>query len=455
MVDNPALHVNSATSTIVAVATPPGQGGVGIVRLSGPLAGKIAEHLVTDRLKPRIASYAKARDAGGHEIDQGIALYFPGPASFTGDDVFEFQGHGSPVVLQMIVDRCLALGAEMARPGEFSERAFLNGKLDLAQAEAIADLIESHTETAARAALRSLRGDFSKRVHQIVDELTALRVFVEAAIDFPEEEIDFLAENDVSGRTRAVLSTFDQLAQLAHRGTLLRDAVRVVLVGPPNAGKSSLLNALSGDDRAIVSDIPGTTRDVLEQTIQINGLPVVLTDTAGLREGADEIELEGIKRARKALKNAHLAMVCVEDSEVDSKALQSIINNDVSAGLPYAIVRNKADLSHHNISREENTLFVSAKYQQGIDLLCDWITEASGFSNRSEGQFLARQRHLDALSRARSHVESGWGVYDKSGAGELLAEELSLAQRALGEITGEFTNDDLLGEIFGSFCIGK
>ncbi|MCP4011278.1 MAG: tRNA uridine-5-carboxymethylaminomethyl(34) synthesis GTPase MnmE, partial [Proteobacteria bacterium] len=298
------------TSTIVAIATPSGAGGIGIVRLSGPESLAIAQTLSSLDFTPRHAHFISIRDRQARTIDQGIGLYFRAPFSFTGEDVVEIQGHGSPVALQMIVDRCLELGAELARPGEFSERAFLNDKLDLSQAEAIADLIESSTESAARAAMRSLKGEFSQKVQALIDKLLALRVFVEASIDFPEEEIDFLAENDVAGRTRAVLEAFLQLKALVRRGTLLRDATRIVLVGPPNAGKSSLLNALCRENRAIVSDIPGTTRDTLEQAIQLNGYPVVLTDTAGLRENADVIEREGIRRARKALAEADLALVC-------------------------------------------------------------------------------------------------------------------------------------------------
>jgi len=443
------------TPTIVAIATANGAGGIGIVRLSGPESLHIAQQLSDLELTPRYAHFISVRDSKSRVIDQGIGLYFKAPQSFTGEDVIEIQGHGSPVALQMIVDRCLELGAQLARPGEFSERAFLNDKLDLSQAEAIADLIESSTESAARAAMRSLIGEFSQKVHALIEKLVALRVFVEASIDFPEEEIDFLAENDVSGRTLGVLEEFLQLKSLVRRGTLLRDATRIVLVGPPNAGKSSLLNALCRENRAIVSDIPGTTRDTLEHAIQLNGYPVTLTDTAGLRENADVIEREGIKRARKALAEADLALVCIDDSITSEAQITQIIRDEVPDGLGYCVVLNKADLAGKQVSRDGNRVSISAKSAEGIDLLCDWISDIVGYSEHGQGQILARQRHLDALKRAESHLQRGYNEFLDTGAGELLAEDLHLAAEALGEITGQMSADDLLGEIFGSFCIGK
>ncbi len=443
------------TPTIVAIATANGAGGIGIVRLSGPESLHIAQQLSNLVFTPRYAHFISVRDSRSRVIDQGIGLYFKAPHSFTGEDVIEIQGHGSPVALQMIVDRCLELGAQLARPGEFSERAFLNDKLDLSQAEAIADLIESSTESAARAAMRSLIGEFSQKVHALIEKLVALRVFVEASIDFPEEEIDFLAENDVSGRTLGVLEEFLQLKSLVRRGTLLRDATRIVLVGPPNAGKSSLLNALCRENRAIVSDIPGTTRDTLEHAIQLNGYPLVLTDTAGLREHADVIEREGIKRARKALAEADLALVCIDDSITSEAQITQIIRDEVPDGLGYCVVLNKADLAKKQVSRDGNRVSISAKSAEGIDLLCDWISDIVGYSEHGQGQILARQRHLDALKRAESHLQRGYNEFLDTGAGELLAEDLHLAAEALGEITGQMSADDLLGEIFGSFCIGK
>lgn len=442
-------------TTIVAIATPPGAGGIGIVRLSGPDSLAISRELSSKALEPRRAHFVSVYDRQSRVIDQGIALYFKAPHSFTGEDVVEIQGHGSPVALQMIVNRCLELGARLARPGEFSERAFFNDKLDLSQAEAIADLIESSTESAARAAMRSLMGEFSEKVQALIDRLVELRVFVEASIDFPEEEIDFLAENDVLGRTRKVLEEFHQMRSMVRRGTLLRDAIRIVLVGLPNAGKSSLLNTLCRENRAIVSDIPGTTRDILEHAIQLNGYPVVLTDTAGLREDAGLIEQEGIKRARQALAVADLALLCIDAADTDETQIEQIIAEEVPEGLGYCIVLNKADLAGKPAERSGNRVSISAKTGAGIDLLCDWISDVVGYSDHSQGQILARQRHLDSLKRAEACLNRGYRQFEESGAGELLAEDLFLAAEALGEITGKMSADDLLGEIFGSFCIGK
>lgn len=449
------LPVKTSTTTIVAIATPSGTGGIGIVRLSGSQALCISKSLCQLTLTPRHAHFISIYDAQSRLIDQGIGLYFKSPNSFTGEDIVEIQGHGSPIALQMIVNRCVELGAQLAKPGEFSERAFLNDKIDLSQAEAICDLIDSSTNAAARAAMRSLSGQFSEIVNALTKEILHLRVFVESAIDFPEEEIDFLAENDVAGQVQALLLKFSEFKALVRRGTLLRNALRIVLVGPPNAGKSSLLNALCQDDRAIVSDIPGTTRDTLEQSISLNGYPIILTDTAGLRKQANTIEQMGIKRARKALQVADLALVCIDVTTTTEQDIADIIDNEIPQGLGYCVVFNKIDLDNKTPAISGNHVHLSAKTEQGIDLLCEWISQVAGYGDHGQGQILARQRHLDALNRAQTHLTRGVQEFTTTGAGELLAEDLNLAAQALGEITGTISADDLLGEIFSSFCVGK
>lgn len=448
-----------ADDTICAIATPSGAGGLGIVRVSGPGVRAIAIQMLGSLPQPRYATLADFLGASGEVIDNGIALYFPGPASFTGEDVLEFQGHGGPFVLQTLVQRVLGLGARAARPGEFSERAFLNDKLDLAQAEAIADLIDSGTHAAARAAQRSLQGVFSQRVNNLQLSLTELRVFVEAAIDFPDEEVDFLAESDVIQRLQRTGRQLDELLQDARQGRLLRDGLVLAIIGRPNAGKSSLLNALSGQDRAIVTEIPGTTRDVLHEQIDLEGIPVHLADTAGIRETHDEIEAEGVRRARLALETADIALLIEDGSAAPEE------HHDLATEVPPNVicirVANKADLDttafRQRIGQGATPpdLWISAKTGQGIDKLRTLIREAVGASDHAEGSFSARQRHIDALKRAGRHIEGGRQRLQDSMAGELLAEELRLAQHALGEITGEFLPDDLLAEIFASFCIGK
>jgi len=447
------------TETICAVATPPGTGGLGIVRVSGPRVPEIARILLGREPTPRYATLTDFTDREGRIIDSGIALYFPAPRSFTGEHVLELQGHGGMFILQSVMQRVLELGARIALPGEFSERAFLNDKLDLVQAEAIADLIESGTEAAARAAQRSLQGVFSKQVHQLQEELTGIRVFVEAAIDFPDEEIDFLAESDVTERVGAAAVHLEALLQGARQGRLLRDGIVLAIIGRPNAGKSSLLNALSGQDSAIVTEIPGTTRDVLREQIDLDGIPVHLADTAGIRETSDLIEAEGVRRARQALESANIVLL-VEDSSCPGEEQQ-----DLSEELPshaHCIrVTNKIDLlAPDELAKSQGQAgtaraLISAKTGQGIDSLRQRIRAAVGAADRAEGSFSARQRHVEALKKAGIHLLSGRRVMEESQAGELLAEELRLAQQALGEITGEMLPDDLLGEIFASFCIGK
>ncbi|MEJ8568707.1 tRNA uridine-5-carboxymethylaminomethyl(34) synthesis GTPase MnmE [Elongatibacter sediminis] len=442
--------------TICAVATPPGMGGIGVVRVSGPATAAIARAVCGRLPAPRHAVYTSFADAGGTPIDTGLALYFPAPHSFTGEDVLELQGHGGPVVLAGMMRRLVELGARPARPGEFSERAYLNDKLDLVQAEAIADLVASGTEAAARAAQRSLSGVFSQRVDEVQERLTALRVFVEASIDFPDEEIDFLADSDVVERLEATAGAIHALLAEARQGRILRDGIELAIVGQPNAGKSSLLNALAGADRAIVTEIPGTTRDVLREWIDLDGIPVHLADTAGLRETGDRVEAEGVRRARAVLAGADLALLVVDLTEAPDPQLALL---DEFPDLERArVVFNKSD----RMTRDQTVpatavpaTVVSARTGAGLDSLKAAIRESVGAGEQTEGGFSARQRHVDALRRAERHVAQGRARLVDEGAAELLAEELRLAQQALGELTGEMMPDDLLGAIFASFCIGK
>ncbi len=437
--------------TIVAAATPPGTGGVGIVRISGEATAKIAEAMLGSLPKPRYATHHTFRNAAGDELDSGIALYFPAPGSFTGETVLELHGHGGPVVIAMLVDAAVELGARLARPGEFTQRAYLNDKLDLAQAEAIADLIASGTEQAARAALHSLSGVFSAAVDALAEQLVRLRMHVEAAIDFPEEEIDFLSDEQLQGRIRECAEAFAALLAQARVGRVLRDGYRVVIVGRPNAGKSSLLNRLSGEDAAIVTEVAGTTRDILREQINIDGLAVELVDTAGLREDPDRIEEEGIRRARKALTSAD-AVLWIQDV---SEPQRTNIDEDVPEGADVIVVRNKIDVTGDAPGLVDDIVYVSAKTGAGIDALQQRLRRSAGYRDLGEGAFTARQRHVDALRRAAAHFETGRKALDETRAGELLAEELRLAQEALGQITGAVSSDDLLGRIFSEFCIGK
>ncbi|MEN8212905.1 MAG: tRNA uridine-5-carboxymethylaminomethyl(34) synthesis GTPase MnmE [Pseudomonadota bacterium] len=450
--------MDNTSETICAIATPPGRGGVGIIRISGVGLSNFATPIVGDLPKPRFAGYRKFLDQHGEVIDEGIVLYFPGPYSFTGEDVIELQGHGGPVVMDMLIERVLELGARVARPGEFSERAFLNNKLDLAQAEAIADLIDSGSRAAARLANRSLLGLFSRQIHQLVDDMIQLRLYVEAAIDFPEEEIDFLSDGIVSNRLHSIIDKTEHIQQSARIGTLLRDGMQLVIAGRPNAGKSSLLNALSGRDTAIVTEVAGTTRDLLREQIQIDGMPLHLIDTAGLRHSEDAVELEGIRRAREEIKSADMILWVYdahEDIDQDAEAIAALPQD-----VPVTLICNKIDTTDGRrgaITKDASTVTVSlsAKSGEGVDLLREHLKQSMGYHGEDEGEFIARRRHLDAIKRALTFIESGRDALENQLSGELLAEDLRQAQNALGEITGEYTADDLLGEIFSSFCIGK
>ena len=440
--------------TIVAAATPPGKGGVGIVRISGPAAAQIAATIVGELPRPRYAANTEFRDAGGEPIDTGLVLWFPAPNSFTGESVLELHGHGGPIVMSMLVDAAIALGARRAEAGEFSRRAFLNGKLDLSQAEAIADLIDAGTSQAARAAHRTLSGAFSDSVTALTEKLIALRLHVEAAIDFPEEEIDFLSDRKLLERVQDCRNEFDAMLAGAKRGRLLRDGLQVVIVGRPNAGKSSLLNLLSGQEAAIVTEVAGTTRDILRERIDIDGLAVELVDTAGLREDPDAIEAEGIRRARQALSGAD-AVLWIRDATDDAgDAMDEAVPQDI----PVITLRNKIDLTGEPpglVQSDPAVVNISAKTGAGTDALRACIGDVAGYRDLGEGAFTARQRHIEALQDAERHFETGRQALLDMKAGEIFAEELRLAQEALSPITGEFSSDDLLGRIFAEFCIGK
>ncbi len=444
--------------TIVAIATPPGRGGVGIVRVSGPRVDPIANHILGKIPKPRRATHANFRNAENQLIDQGIAIYFPGPHSFTGEDVLELQGHGGPVVMDMLVNRAVELGARLAKPGEFSERAFLNDKLDLVQAEAIADLIDAASNEAARAAMRSLQGEFSNQINTLVDELIELRMYIESAIDFPEEEIDFLSEGNISGRVRAILHRLRGILDNAQQGRILREGINIVIAGKPNAGKSSLLNRFAARESAIVTNIPGTTRDVLREQILIDGLPVHVVDTAGLRDTDDIVEQHGVTKAWHEIRQADRVLLVVDDqADVDEQVGDIVIQ--LPADLPLTIVRNKIDRSGRAVGEQDGPfgpeVALSARTGAGMDVLANHLKACVGFSPAGEGTFMARRRHLGALQRACELVENGLFQLESTRAGELLAEDLRQAQLSLSEITGAFTSDDLLGRIFSSFCVGK
>ena len=441
--------------TIAAIATAPGRGGIGVVRISGPNLSDLVARLGGKAQQARFAQFARFRDGSGGLIDEGLVLYFPAPHSFTGEDVIELQGHGGPVVMQLLLARCVELGARLAEPGEFTRRAFLNGKLDLAQAESVADLIEASTAAAARSAVRSLTGSFSKEVHGLRDRLVDLRMLVEATLDFPDEDVDFLVEARAFERVEAIAGELSAILDRARQGSLLRSGLHVVLVGRPNVGKSSLLNSLAGIDRAIVTDIAGTTRDALRETIQIEGIPLHITDTAGLRETSDEVEKIGIARTWQEIERADVIVRLVDvragltdaDAEIDAR---------LPAGVERITVFNKVDLLERQPERVEAdggvSLYLSAKAGQGVDLLRAELLRVAGWHRHGEDLILARERHLIALREALARVQAA--LLNRH-ALELMAEELRLAQDAVNEITGEFTPDDLLGVIFSRFCIGK
>lgn len=443
------------TDTIAAIATAPGRGGIGVIRLSGKQASTIATSIIGSLPAPRQAKLSRFLGDANEILDEGIALYFPAPHSYTGEDVLELQGHGGPAVLQMVLRRCLALGARLAEPGEFSKRAFLNDKLDLAQAESVADLIDAASETAAKSAMRSLQGEFSKQVHALTDALIELRMLVEATLDFPEEEIDFLQRADAFGKLNAIQTRLDEVLKTARQGALLREGLQIVLIGQPNVGKSSLLNRLAGEEVAIVTAVPGTTRDTIRQHIELEGIPLHIIDTAGLRETQDEVEQLGIARTWAAIEKANLALLLIDAAKgvvaSDLEILEKLPRN-----LPVLKIFNKIDLTGDEARQAEangeTEIYLSAKNGQGMTFLHDQILRIAGWQPGGEGVFMARERHVRALSAAKGHLIA---ASERQNQLEFFAEELRLAQNALGSITGEFSADDLLGEIFSRFCIGK
>lgn len=445
---------------IAAIATPPGRGGVGIIRISGKNLQPLAIAIFGKLPKPRYAELGNFLDEHQQALDQGIMLYFPAPHSYTGEDVLELQGHGGPVIMNLLLTRCLQLGARLAEPGEFTLRAFLNDKLDLLQAESVADLIEASTADAARCAIRSLSGEFSKTIVRLIQDLIALRVLVEATLDFPEEELDFLQSAQAAQQLQAIQQQLARVLTASRQGALLQSGISVVLVGQPNVGKSSLLNQLAREDVAIVTEYPGTTRDTIRQSIQIEGVPLHLIDTAGLRETSDVIEQQGIARTHAAAKQAGLVLLVLDNRQGMTAADREILAS-LPQQLPVLSVYNKIDLTAQSPRLTKNergmAIYLSAKNGEGIDLLRSALLRVIGFQGNvaGEGLYMARQRHLQALSSASEHLQAAATLLNEGNTLELLAEELRLAQQALSDITGKFSADDLLGEIFSSFCIGK
>ncbi|MEI2767757.1 MAG: tRNA uridine-5-carboxymethylaminomethyl(34) synthesis GTPase MnmE [Nitrosomonas sp.] len=448
----------TSSDTIAAIATPPGRGGIGVIRISGTDLKGFGKTLLGELPIPRQAMFKSFLDTEGRAIDQGIALFFPAPYSYTGEDVLELQGHGGPAIQNLLLNQCLISGARLAQPGEFTLRAYLNNKIDLIQAESVADLIEANTHEAARCAANSLRGNFSNKIEELVNMLTELRMFIEATINFPEDNIDDLPLSPIDEKLRQIDARFKQIFQTAQQGKILKEGIRIVLAGEPNVGKSSLLNQLAEDDVAIVTETPGTTRDIIERTITIEGITIHIIDTAGLRETSDIVEQKGIERTHAAIKNAHMVIWIMDISRqlppIDVEAIHSI-----SVDIPRITVYNKIDLingpariEQHN---DSTAIDISAKTGVGIDLLRKEILTIAGWQHNTEGLFTARQRHLEALTTAQAHLNSARTFATHESQLELLAEELRLSQLALSSITGEFTADDLLGEIFSHFCIGK
>jgi len=443
------------SDTIAAIATPRGNGGVGIIRISGTAVTKIAAAIIKPPLRTRHALFTPFVDAEGETIDSGIVLYFPAPASYTGEDILELQCHGGSIILDMVLKRILTLGARLANPGEFTERAFLNNKIDLAQAEAVADLIESSTEQAARSAQKSMQGVFSGKIHELVTELTELRTFVEAAIDFVDEDIDFLSDGVVENRIIRLSEQIQGVLKTARQGRLLREGMTVVLAGKPNAGKSSLLNALAGHDAAIVTDVAGTTRDVLKEHIQIDGMPLHIIDTAGLRDSDEAVEKEGIRRAREEINKADKVLLLIDVQDPEHRSILATMPGDINLTKIY----NKIDLLGLEPEITESDcgaqIYLSIKTGKGLDLLRQHLKNSVGFNAATENVFIARRRHIEALKKSFDFVQSALGQLQNNQAGELVAEDLRQAQNSLAEITGQFSSDDLLGHIFSSFCIGK
>jgi tRNA modification GTPase len=445
----------AVVDTIAAIATAPGSGGIGVVRISGPASAQIAAAVLGHCPPPRHAAYLPFKEADGQLIDSGIAIFYAGPHSYTGEDVLELQAHGGPALMQLLLLRCLQLGARQAEPGEFTRRAFLNDKLDLAQAEAVADVINAATAEAARSAVRSLSGEFSRYIHNLLESLINLRMYVEACLDFPEEDIDFISQGRVSDKLQNIADALELVFKGARQGNLLREGIQVVLVGQPNVGKSSLMNQLAGEDVAIVTPIAGTTRDTIRNVVQIDGVPLHLIDTAGLRETDDEVEKQGIARTWRALENANAALLLVDAAHGITEAEKSILER-LPANLPKIWVHNKIDLQSEQPRQQEHEgqqhLYISAKLGLGLDALKAYLLKIAGWQPAGESIFMARTRHLQALEMVQVHLTNAVAYLEQP---ELLAEELRLAQQALSSITGEFTPDDLLGEIFSRFCIGK